>query len=64
MVHCRSAEISHNALLSLGCPHQLINEKPQVINEYESGRAIPNPTVLSKLDRALGVRLPRAAKKK
>lgn len=24
---------------------QLINEKPQVINEYESGKAIPNPQV-------------------
>lgn len=22
---------------------QMINEKPQVINEYESGKAIPNP---------------------
>lgn len=24
---------------------QMINEKPQVINEYESGKAIPNPQV-------------------
>lgn len=24
---------------------QLINEKPQIINEYESGKAIPNPQV-------------------
>lgn len=24
---------------------QQINEKPQVINEYESGKAIPNPQV-------------------
>lgn len=23
----------------------MINEKPQVINEYESGKAIPNPQV-------------------
>jgi hypothetical protein len=22
---------------------QLINEKPQIINEYENGKAIPNP---------------------
>ena len=43
---------------------QLINEKPTVVNEYESGRAIPLPVVLSKLERALGVKLPRAAKKK
>ncbi|XP_067662316.1 endothelial differentiation-related factor 1-like [Haliotis asinina] len=34
-----------------------INEKPQVINEYESGKAIPNQQVLGKLERALGVKL-------
>lgn len=42
---------------------QAINEKPQVVGEYESGKAIPNPQLISKLERALGVRLPRAAKK-
>eukprot|EP00884_Botryococcus_braunii_P011978 jgi/Botrbrau1/20781/Bobra.0156s0012.1 len=36
---------------------QLINEKPQVIQEYESGKAIPSPAVLSKLSRVLGVQL-------
>mmetsp|Transcript_276 Transcript_276/g.504 ORF Transcript_276/g.504 Transcript_276/m.504 type:complete len:150 (-) Transcript_276:76-525(-) len=41
-----------------------INEKPQVIGEYESGRAIPNGQILVKLDRALGTRLPRGNKKK
>lgn len=42
---------------------QLINEKPQVIQEYESGKAIPSPAVLSKLSRVLGVQLSvRAAK--
>ncbi|GBF90288.1 hypothetical protein Rsub_02394 [Raphidocelis subcapitata] len=34
---------------------QLINEKPQIIQDYESGKAIPNPQVLSKLSRVLGV---------
>eukprot|EP01026_Neomeris_dumetosa_P069683 TRINITY_DN689_c0_g1_i11.p1 TRINITY_DN689_c0_g1~~TRINITY_DN689_c0_g1_i11.p1 ORF type:complete len:180 (-),score=15.81 TRINITY_DN689_c0_g1_i11:269-730(-) len=34
-----------------------INEKPQIIQEYESGKAIPNPQVLSKLSRVLGVPL-------
>jgi len=34
-----------------------INEKPQVIAEYESGKAIPNPAILAKLERALGVKL-------
>uniref|UniRef100_A0A0D3DU78 Protein kinase domain-containing protein n=3 Tax=Brassica TaxID=3705 RepID=A0A0D3DU78_BRAOL len=36
---------------------QLINEKPQVIQEYESGKAIPNQQILSKLERALGAKL-------
>jgi len=34
-----------------------INEKQQVINEYEAGKAIPNQQVLGKLERVLGVRL-------
>jgi putative transcription factor len=34
-----------------------INEKPQVIAEYESGKAIPNPQILGKMERALGVKL-------
>ena len=39
---------------------KLINEKGTVINEYESGRAIPNGQVIQKLTRALGVVLPKA----
>jgi putative transcription factor len=27
---------------------QAINEKPQIIQEYESGKAIPNPQVIYK----------------
>jgi len=34
-----------------------VNEKPSVINDYESGRAVPNQQVLSKIERALGVKL-------
>ncbi|KAK6332551.1 multiprotein-bridging factor 1 [Orbilia blumenaviensis] len=34
-----------------------INEKPSVINDYESGRAQPSQQVLAKLERALGVKL-------
>lgn len=34
-----------------------INEKPQVINDYEAGRAIPNNQILSKIERAIGVKL-------
>jgi putative transcription factor len=42
---------------------QLIMEKPTVVNEFESGRAMPNPAIIQKLERALGVRLPRPPKK-
>ncbi|XP_064616210.1 endothelial differentiation-related factor 1 homolog [Liolophura sinensis] len=34
-----------------------INEKGQVVNDYESGRAIPNQQVMTKLERALGIKL-------
>jgi transcriptional regulator with XRE-family HTH domain len=40
----------------------LMNEKPQVIAEYESGKAIPNPQLIAKIERALGTRLPRPKK--
>jgi putative transcription factor len=36
---------------------QIINEKPQVIREYESGKAIPNQQIIGKLERALGAKL-------
>mmetsp|Transcript_13908 Transcript_13908/g.32313 ORF Transcript_13908/g.32313 Transcript_13908/m.32313 type:complete len:118 (+) Transcript_13908:355-708(+) len=41
-----------------------INEKPQVVAEYESGKAVPNPQIISKLERKLGARLPRPGKSK
>lgn len=34
---------------------QRVNEKPQVVNDYESGKAIPNQQVISKLERAVQV---------
>ena len=40
-----------------------IYEKPTIIADYEAGRAIPNPSLISKIERALDVRLPRPAKK-
>jgi len=40
-----------------------INEKPQVIGEYESGKAIPNGAIIVKMERKLGVKLPRPGKK-
>jgi len=39
-----------------------INEKPQVVGEYESGKAVPNPQIIGKIERALGCKLPRAGK--
>lgn len=42
---------------------QMINEKPQVIQQYESGKAIPNQQIIGKLERALGCKL-RERKKK
>ena len=39
-------------------------EKQSVIADYESGRAIPNPSIINKLERALGVRLPRQKARK
>ncbi|KAJ8286814.1 hypothetical protein GJAV_G00043570 [Gymnothorax javanicus] len=34
-----------------------VNEKPQVIADYESGRAIPNNQVMGKIERAIGLKL-------
>lgn len=42
--------------LSLSLPKR-INEKPQIVNEYESGKAIPNQQIISKLERAVGAKL-------
>jgi putative transcription factor len=36
---------------------QKTNEKPSVIQDYESGKAVPNPQILSKFERILGVKL-------
>lgn len=40
-----------------------INEKPQVVAEYENGKAVPNGQIIVKIERELGVRLPRPGKK-
>lgn len=36
---------------------QRINEKPQVIQDFEGSKATPNPQILAKMERALGVKL-------
>jgi len=40
-----------------------INEKTQVVGEYENGKAIPNGQIIVKIERALGCKLPRPGKK-
>lgn len=35
---------------------QKINEKPQVIADYECGKAIPNNQIMGKIERAIGKR--------
>ncbi|CAG9764665.1 unnamed protein product [Ceutorhynchus assimilis] len=34
-----------------------INEKPQVITDYEAGKGIPNNIILGKIERAIGLKL-------
>lgn len=41
-----------------------INVKPTVITEYENGKAIPDGGVITKLNRVLGVTLPKIQKPK
>lgn len=42
----------------------LINEKSNIVAEYEQGKAIPNNQILGKLERKLGVKLRGLNKKK
>ena len=35
----------------------MINEKQQIVNEYEQAKCIPNQQILAKMERALGVKL-------
>uniref|UniRef100_A0A2P2HW96 Endothelial differentiation-related factor 1-like n=1 Tax=Hirondellea gigas TaxID=1518452 RepID=A0A2P2HW96_9CRUS len=39
-----------------------INEKPQVIQEYEQSKGVPNQAILGKIERAIGLRLRGAQK--
>eukprot|EP01122_Echinamoeba_exundans_P003226 TRINITY_DN13354_c1_g1_i1.p1 TRINITY_DN13354_c1_g1~~TRINITY_DN13354_c1_g1_i1.p1 ORF type:complete len:145 (+),score=37.03 TRINITY_DN13354_c1_g1_i1:127-561(+) len=36
-----------------------ISEKPNVVQEYENGSAIPDTKIILKMEKALGVKLPR-----
>jgi len=42
---------------------QAVNEPAQVIQTYENGKAVPNGQTIAKLDKALGIKLPRPRKK-
>ena len=42
---------------------QQIHEKPQVIHQYESGKAIPNGAIMQKLNKVLGGNLPAARRR-
>jgi len=54
----RSIQTARQALkLSQKELAQKINEKPSVLQDYETGKAIPNPQILGKLERILGVKL-------
>jgi len=41
-----------------------LNVKPSVINDYESGKVVPQPAFISQMNRVLGVQLPKIPKKK
>lgn len=36
---------------------QKICEKPQIVNDYEAGRGIPNNLILGKIERVIGIKL-------
>lgn len=39
-----------------------INVKHSVINDYESGKIVPDGNIINKLNRALGIKLPKLKK--
>jgi putative transcription factor len=41
---------------------QRVNEKQSLINDYETGRVVPSGQVIAKLQRVLGVSLPKLPK--
>jgi putative transcription factor len=42
---------------------QQLNVKPQIINDYESGKAIPNGQLIANINRILDTKLPKIPKK-
>lgn len=58
------AEARRNKGMTQAQLAQAINEKPSVVSEYESGKAIPNGAILQKMNKALGCQLPKCTQKK
>lgn len=51
-----------NKKMGQGDLAKVLNKKANVITEYESGKSIPTNGEVAKLERALGVKLPRPKK--
>lgn len=43
---------------------QKLNVKPSIVSDYETGRAIPDPQLVARMNRVLGVTLPKTRKQK
>ena len=43
---------------------QKLNLKATIINDYETGKIVPDPAVISRMQAVLGVKLPKIPKKK
>ena len=43
---------------------QRLGVPPDIINKYETGKIVPNNSFIAKMEKALGVKLPRAIKPK
>lgn len=41
---------------------EAISAKPDIIRDYENGKAIPDNALIAKIEKATGVKLPRAPK--
>lgn len=54
LVHCgHSVETGETVVISSCFYLQAINERPQIVQEYECGKAIPNTQILAKMEKAL-----------
>lgn len=54
LIQARTAKKMNQKQLAQAC-----NEKQTVVQQYEQGKAVPNPGVINKFERILGCKLPR-----